>query len=719
MLSILIFVSSLGSPGQLGAADSGAIPPFALSQKANLKGNYASIYAPVPFSGGFVCGTLAGTLVHVKNGIVVKSFEIDGSDIVSSPAIDLANAFIGTKAGTFAKVDLQTGEIIWRFKANNAVYGMPILDGGKVFFGSADENFYCLDTDSGKLLFKFKISAPIWSTPLVVGDKVIFDSDDNKVHCLDKTTGKELWSFAGQGWFEAKPVLYADNVITCSLDKNVYCLKAADGELVWKYQGGGPFRSGGVLVGSNFVVADDDGTVYSIGTGYGIEKWKMPGFGPISWPLATDGKRVFFVDERKDFTGLDDNGNIIWKRRLGHAVRSEVYIGAGNIFFATTDGYLDRYDECAYMEILPANRNLGQMNAKGPALTVPLIIKTGRADGRARYTLLSRTPYEAGKRCKSVEVRSTRTHSDGTRMAHQYNMIIKAWDSSFCNGENDFNIVVEPGCPFFIGGGVYEEPSMGGYVMVKFTVDVVNQPNGCETCEPCFDVVIKPDGAPYFKRSEKAEMTIEVPSTDGIDRGIFMTLGKTDWFKGDTVTLIQEGGIATHKFSIDCMDLPGGSEFAIPFSISCHTCEDRDGSNVTWESEQKIEFFTDPRLRIEMEPGKAGVKVNDAPAQLDVPAEVVDGRTLVPIRFIAETFGSKVDWEPSTRTITITRKNKVLKYFAYKDKAEFNGVEVTIDVGPIIRSGRTLVPLRSVAESLGAKVRWVAQTKSIIIDWEF
>jgi len=47
--------------------------------------------------------------------------------------------------------------------------------------------------------------------------------------------------------------------------------------------------------------------------------------------------------------------------------------------------------------------------------------------------------------------------------------------------------------------------------------------------------------------------------------------------------------------------------------------------------------------------------INDSPLQLDVPAQIINGRTMVPIRIIAEQFHVQVQWNNATRTVTISK----------------------------------------------------------------
>lgn len=718
LLAIAIIAASVALPGRIKAQDSFAIPPFKLSAKWSIGGNYGSVYAPAAFGKGFALGNLSGKFVYTENEKRKIELDIDNADISTSPCIDGYFAFIGTKVGTMAKINLLNGSFEWVFKTRNAIYGKPVVANGKLYFGSADESFYCLSATTGEKQFEIKINSPIWSTPVVVGEKVIFGADDNKTHCINANTGSILWSFAGNGWFEATPVIYGGYVIIGSLDHKVYCLSIGDGSIVWSFEAKGAVKGNGVLLGNSYVFADDVGCVYSIDADTGRELWKKEGFGAVSWPLAGDGERAYFVDSNKFFVGLSKEGAQIWKRKLLHAVRSELAVSQGQIAFVTSDGTLEIWEESAYCEVSPASFDLGEINYKRTQV-FGIKILLGRNDGRVSPTYMDEIPWEAGRHCHSVKVVPQGSKTSGNRISHNYDMVVNFSDPSYKDGNDYISLVIEPNCPVKLGDGEYEEPSMDGQIMIYFRFNLKSKgTNEAKTCEPCYKINITPEGTPYFPRNGKGKFVIDIEVTDKYDHWFTLDTQNLPWLSVSSNKVLSMDGKAQFEVSFDCFDLPGGSDFSFEYKIQTTTCVEKSG-NVSWTTLRSMEFTTDPRFRIEMMPGNNAALVNEKTTVLDVPAEVFKGRTLVPIRFVAETFGCKVDWEPNEKLVTIKFKNKILKYWAYKDYAEFNGEKVTIDVGPIIRSGRTLVPLRSVAESLGATVRWIQSQKLIIIDWEF
>ena len=95
-------------------------------------------------------------------------------------------------------------------------------------------------------------------------------------------------------------------------------------------------------------------------------------------------------------------------------------------------------------------------------------------------------------------------------------------------------------------------------------------------------------------------------------------------------------------------------------------------------------------------------------AILDAVPEIVAGRTFVPIRFIAETFGLTVKWLPLTRSITIALGSSAIILQIENATGIINGKIVTLDAAPYLRNSRTMVPLRVISESFGNDVAWNA-----------
>lgn len=93
----------------------------------------------------------------------------------------------------------------------------------------------------------------------------------------------------------------------------------------------------------------------------------------------------------------------------------------------------------------------------------------------------------------------------------------------------------------------------------------------------------------------------------------------------------------------------------------------------------------------------------------------VRDRTLVPIRFVSEAMGAKVDWENDTRTVVIQKDEDNIRYTIGQPMAYLNGEMLTFDSYGILKESRTFVPLRFIAEMLSCDVDWKDSTKTVVI----
>lgn len=91
------------------------------------------------------------------------------------------------------------------------------------------------------------------------------------------------------------------------------------------------------------------------------------------------------------------------------------------------------------------------------------------------------------------------------------------------------------------------------------------------------------------------------------------------------------------------------------------------------------------------------------------------GRTLVPVRAIIEAFGGKVDWKGKEKTAVLTLENDTIKLIIDSKKAYLNGALFTLDVAPSVYNDRTMLPIRFIAESFNLGVAWDEATEKVYI----
>ncbi len=95
---------------------------------------------------------------------------------------------------------------------------------------------------------------------------------------------------------------------------------------------------------------------------------------------------------------------------------------------------------------------------------------------------------------------------------------------------------------------------------------------------------------------------------------------------------------------------------------------------------------------------------------------IQNDRTLVPYRAIAEATGAKVEWNNETRTVTVDKNGKKVSLKIDDKTAKVDGKDVALDVPASIMNSRTMVPLRFVGESLGYKVEWYGDAQLVTLN---
>jgi hypothetical protein len=120
--------------------------------------------------------------------------------------------------------------------------------------------------------------------------------------------------------------------------------------------------------------------------------------------------------------------------------------------------------------------------------------------------------------------------------------------------------------------------------------------------------------------------------------------------------------------------------------------------------------------------GRSDFTVNGTTQNLDSPPIIKNGRALVPIRPIVESLGGNVSWDPVNKSVTISLGSTTVELWIGKNTAKVNGKSVLIDpnnqkVVPEIINGRTMLPLRFVAENIGCTVQWDQATQTITLTY--
>ncbi len=201
-------------------------------------------------------------------------------------------------------------------------------------------------------------------------------------------------------------------------------------------------------------------------------------------------------------------------------------------------------------------------------------------------------------------------------------------------------------------------------------------------------------------------------SVDSTDNGS-IKLSDDEAKKGETVTITvtPDAGYELDKLTVTDSK---GNEIKVKDNGDGTFTFTMPDSEVEIEAEFKV-AADEQDDTIVLTIGSTVAMVGETPVVNDVAPIIKGERTMLPIRFIAEALGATVDWNEANQLVTITKGETVIEIFIGQPFALVNGEPVQLDAPAFIENDRTYLPLRFVAENLGATVEWDGTTNTVTI----
>ncbi len=192
------------------------------------------------------------------------------------------------------------------------------------------------------------------------------------------------------------------------------------------------------------------------------------------------------------------------------------------------------------------------------------------------------------------------------------------------------------------------------------------------------------------------------------------TLGLYETYDGGNNWHIVRG-MPGQRYVQDIVFVPGTTRVLVSTCSNGTIIYDYSIHKEWLKGEYKINFDDEIIIGNQYRDGRVRVRVDGETLLFDVEPEIINDRTFVPMRKIFEKLGAKIEWDDVTQTVTGTKEDTVIKLTIGNTVATVNGTEKTLDAIPLLNNGRTMIPLRFVAESLGCKVIWNEENNLVII----
>lgn len=143
-----------------------------------------------------------------------------------------------------------------------------------------------------------------------------------------------------------------------------------------------------------------------------------------------------------------------------------------------------------------------------------------------------------------------------------------------------------------------------------------------------------------------------------------------------------------------------------------------DNNRVVWFSVELVGEYADLAemlYDIDLSSELITISVNGSKVTFDRVPEVINGRTMIPVRAVSEALDADVSWDEATQTVTLTKKNTTVTLAIGSNILYKNGNAVTLDEAARLSGDRTLVPLRAIAEAFDCNVEWDENANAIRI----
>jgi hypothetical protein len=121
------------------------------------------------------------------------------------------------------------------------------------------------------------------------------------------------------------------------------------------------------------------------------------------------------------------------------------------------------------------------------------------------------------------------------------------------------------------------------------------------------------------------------------------------------------------------------------------------------------------KVEVKLTVNKKSLTIDGKAVSMDQAPVIVNNKTLVPVRFVAEAMGGTVSWEAQSRRIGIVKDSQMIEMWLGNPELNVDGSVVQDVVAPHLINDRTMVPLRLIAERLGWVVAWDGKTQSITL----
>jgi outer membrane protein assembly factor BamB len=277
--------------------------------------------------------------LQAENGVNIWSYPSEADNGISffaPPVLASENAlFLSGYDTQIVNIDpASNGSENWVFSAAEDRYiGSVVANDAGIFAPNADNSLYAISSD-GQLMWTFKAQDALWSSPVSNGETVFQASMDHKLYALRASTGASIWEQDLGGTVVADLAIDdAGTVYAGTFEKEVLAVNGSNGRIQWRsnldgWVWGGPTYSNEIVY-----VADLEGILYALDANSGREIWRVSADGAITGSPLVANEHIYVGTENGQILSVALDGRIQWTKTIeGQAYSTPVSAGELVVF---------------------------------------------------------------------------------------------------------------------------------------------------------------------------------------------------------------------------------------------------------------------------------------------------------------------------------------------------------------------------------------------------
>ena len=296
--------------------------------------------------GSVFVGSVSGelTALDLQSGELLWKYKASDAIGESSPCVEKGIVYVGDLAGSVHAVSVQDGKGIWTYETEGELKASPVVSGDRLLIGSYDGMLYCLSAQDGALLWQVQTDGPVNCTAGIADGIAYISGCDGMLRGVRVSDGEQVVSVDIGAYTGASPALANHLVVFGTFENRVLAVDLSLKRVRWSYEHPekkSPFYSSAALADGKAVVGGRDKMVHCLEAETGKLLWTFATKGRVESSPAVAAGRVYVGSKDGRFYVLDlETGKKLWEFLAGSPISASPALAAGHVILGSEDGLL-------------------------------------------------------------------------------------------------------------------------------------------------------------------------------------------------------------------------------------------------------------------------------------------------------------------------------------------------------------------------------------------